>query len=167
MSYHACNACRILVDLSESMKEIVAGKVKADCGPWARSVFKVAGGLIKHDVPSSNGTFALAFGSRIDSREVFDLLGTLEKANEEQSSIQALQSGATLRDMINEVLDILENKGARRVRTWAHMNVLLQVLDITTAATMLYFLQRNPDFAGRFVHEILSYPENASWSVAS
>ncbi|XP_068747200.1 uncharacterized protein [Montipora capricornis] len=145
----------ILVDVSGSMENVGDEAAKADGGPWARSVFKVIDELIKHDVPSSNKTFALAFGSNFHSRQVFDLLGTVEKAKEEQSYIESLMFWRTLQDMINEILDILENEGARRVRTWAHMNVLLQVLDITTAAAMLYFLQRNPDFARRFVHEIL------------
>ncbi|XP_068738578.1 uncharacterized protein [Montipora capricornis] len=145
----------ILVDVSFSMRCSVGDEaVKPNNGPWARSVFKVIDELIKHDVPSSNKTFALAFGSSFDFQEVFDLLGTVEKAKEEQSSKEALKSGRTLRDMINQILDICENKGARRVRKWAHMNVLLEVLDITTAAAMLYFLQRNSEFARRFV-EIL------------
>ncbi|XP_068747385.1 uncharacterized protein [Montipora capricornis] len=146
----------ILVDVSFSMRCSVGDEaVKPNNGPWARSVFKVIDELIKHDVPSSNKTFALAFGSNFHSRQVFDLLGTVEKAKEEQSYIEDLKSERTPREMIDEILYILENEGAPRVRTWAHMNVLLSVIDDTTAAAMLYFLQRNPDFARRFVHEIL------------
>ena len=146
----------ILVDVSGSMMDSVGDEaVKADGGPWARSVFKVINELIKHDVPSSNKTFALAFGSSFHSQQVFDLLGTVEKAKEEQSAIESLEFWRTLEDMINKILDIFENKGARRVRIWAHMNVLLKVLDIKTAAAMLYYLQSNPEFAIRFVSEIL------------
>ena len=144
------------MDVSGSMRNSVGDKEVEDvAGPWVRSVFKVIEELIKHDVPSSNKTFALAFGSKFHSRQVFDLLGTVEKANEEQPSIEYLKTWRTLQDMINEILNILENEGAPRVRTWAHMNVLLSVIDDTTAAAMLYFLQRNPDFTRRFVYDIL------------
>ena len=146
----------ILVDVSGSMRNSVGDKeVEVDAGPWVRSVFKVIEELIKHDVPSSNKTFALAFGSKFHSRQVFDLLGTVEKANKEQPSIEDLKSGRTLEGMINKILNILENEGAPRVRTWAHMNLLLSVIDDNTAAAMLYFLQRNPDFTRRFVYDIL------------
>ena len=147
----------ILVDVSDSMRNSIGDKeVEADGGPWARSVFKVIDELIKHDVPSSNQTFALAFGSRFLSREVFDLLGTLGHANEETLFIEALKSRKIpLRQIINEILDILEKEGAPRVRTWTHMNLLLSVFDDTTAAVMLYFLQGNPEFTRRFVYQIL------------
>ena len=60
-----------------------------------------------------------------------------------------------LRKLINEALDILERNGAVRVRTWGKMDVLLKVLDKTTAAGILYYLQRRPDFTRRFVFECL------------
>ncbi|XP_068738582.1 uncharacterized protein [Montipora capricornis] len=147
----------ILVDVSGSMRNSIGDtEVEADGGPWARSLFQVIDELIKHDVPSSNQTFALAFGSRFLSREVFDLLGTLAHANEETLFIEALKSRKIpLRQIINEILDILEKEGAPRVRTWAHMNLLLSVFDDTTAAVMLYFLQGNPEFTRRFVYQIL------------
>ena len=146
----------ILVDVSGSMRNSVGDeKVEVDGGPWARSVFKVIDELIKHDVPSSNQTFALAFGSNVGSREVFDLLSTVEKANKEQSLIEALKSWTTRRDLINVILFVLECNGAPRVRTWAHMNLLLKVVDDATAAAMVYYLKRNHEFTRRFVHEIL------------
>ena len=143
----------ILVDVSGSMRNTVGGKVEGDNVTWARSIFRVVDELIKHDVSSSNQTFALAFGSPLDS-EVFDLLSTLRQANKEQSAIKAIKSKEK-RQNINEVLDILTANGAPRVRTWAHMNLLLKVVDDTTAAAMLYFLQRNPEFTERFVYDIL------------
>ena len=57
--------------------------------------------------------------------------------------------------MIGEALDILESYGAERVRNWAKMHVLLKVLDEATAAAILYYLQRRPDFARRFVFDCL------------
>ncbi|XP_068678865.1 uncharacterized protein [Montipora foliosa] len=144
----------ILVDVSGSMRNSASGKLKGDNGPWARSVFKVVEELIKHDVPSSNQTFALAFGGRFGS-QVFDFLSTLGKANEEKSAMEALKSEKSKEDIINEGLDILETKGAERVRTWGRMNVLLKVIDDTTAAAILYYLQRSSLFTRKFVYEIL------------
>ena len=143
----------ILVDVSGSMRNTVGGKVEGDNVTWARSIFRVVDELIKHDVSSSNQTFALAFGSPLDS-EVFDLLSTLRQANKEQSAIKAIKSKEK-RQNINEVLDILTANGAPRVRTWAHMNLLLKVVDDTTAAAMLYYLPRNAEFTRRFVYQIL------------
>ncbi|XP_015780938.1 PREDICTED: uncharacterized protein LOC107358880 isoform X4 [Acropora digitifera] len=62
-----------------------------------------------------------------------------------------------LRKLINEALGILERNGAVRVRHWGKMEVLLKVLDETTAASILYYLQRTPnqDFTRRFVFECL------------
>ena len=60
----------------------MGGEVDAEQGNWARSIFKVVDELIKHDVESSNQTFALALGSPSET-EVFDLLGTVRVATEE------------------------------------------------------------------------------------
>ena len=118
----------ILVDVSESMKNSVGGRVEGvadgvetDNGSWARSIFKVVDELIKHDVPSSNQVFALAFGSPFDHSQVFDLLSSLGKANEEQSAIEDLKirkrraqiEKKSLKEIINEVLDILEKKRSK------------------------------------------------------
>ncbi|XP_068678686.1 uncharacterized protein [Montipora foliosa] len=145
----------ILVDVSGSMRNSVSagGRVEGANVTWARSIFNVVDELIKHDVPSSNQTFTLAFGSPLDC-QVFDLLSTLRQAKKEQLAMETLKSKGK-RKIIDEVLSILMENGARRVRTWAHMNILLKVMDHTTAASMLYYLQRNPEFTERFVHDIL------------
>ena len=87
--------------------------------------------------------------------QVFHLLGTARVATKEARTIKDLSSRKGQREMINEALDILERNGAVRVRTWGKMDVLLRVLDKTTAAGMLYYLQRGPDFTRRFVFECL------------
>ena len=145
----------ILVGVSGSMRNSVGGEVDAERGNWARSIFKVVDELIRLDVESSNKTFALALGCPSEP-EVFDLLGTVRLATEEARGIKDLTSGKRLREMIDEALDILQSYGAERVRTWAKMDVLLKVLDKATAAVILYYLQRRPDFARRFVFECLS-----------
>ena len=142
------------MDVSGSMKKSVGGRVEEEGGSWARSIFKVVDELIKHDVSSSNQTFALALGSS-SHPAVFDLLSTVSKAQEEQSSIEKLKSRKNKKALIDEALTILEQHGAERVRTWAKMDVLLRVVDNDTAAAILYFLQKSSDFTRKFVYDCL------------
>ena len=144
----------ILVDVSGSMRNSVGGEVNAERGSWARSIFKVVDELVKHDVESSNQTFALALGCPFEP-EVFDLLGTVRVATREARDIKDLSATQRRTEMIDEALDILESNGADRVRTWAKMDVLLNVLSKHTTAAILYYLQRRPDFTRRFVFECL------------
>ncbi|XP_015778865.1 PREDICTED: uncharacterized protein LOC107356758 [Acropora digitifera] len=144
----------ILVDVSGSMRNNAGSEVNEERVSWARSIFKVVDELSKHDVESSNQTFALALGCPFEP-QVFDLLGTARVATEEARAIKDLSSRKQLRELIDEALDILKINGAIRVRTWAKMDVLLKVLDETTAAGILYYLQRRPDFTRRFVFECL------------
>ena len=148
----------ILADVSGSMRNSAGNGVDEEVGSWARSIFKVVHELIKHDVPSSNKTFALAFGSPSEP-QVFDLLSTVKevqgKVDEKKSCIEDLRSKVSKRDLIEEALTILERNGARRVRTWGKMGVLLKVVDDTAAAGILYYLRKSSDFAKRFVYECL------------
>ena len=142
----------ILVDVSGSMRNSVGDGVDERGGSWARSIFKVVDELIKHDVPSSNQTFALAFGGS-SHPEVFDLLSTVGKAQDDQSSIEDLKSMRSKTALIDEILAILETNGASTVRMWG--GVLPNVIDDTTAAEILYFLKKSSDFTKRFVNECL------------
>ena len=144
----------ILVDVSRSMRNSVGDEVNAERVSRARSIFKVVDELVKHDVESSNQIFALALGCPFEP-QVFDLLGTARAATHELRRIKDLCSRKQLREMIDEALDILERNEAVRVRTWGKMDVLLKVLDDTTAAAILFYLQRRPDFTERFVFECL------------
>ena len=144
----------ILVDVSDSMRNSVSDRVEAKGGSWAKLLLEVVNKLIKDDVSSSNQTFALAFGGLFDP-EVFDLLSTLDKANEEQSFINDLKSWKSHKEIINEVLDSLERNGAESVRWCVRMETLAKVFDATTAAAILYYLERNPNFTERFVYECL------------
>ncbi|XP_044182295.1 uncharacterized protein LOC122963069 [Acropora millepora] len=144
----------ILVDVSGSMRNNAGSEVNEERVNWARSIFKVVDELIKHDVESSNQTFAVALGCPFEP-QVFDLLGTARVATEEARGIKDLSSRKELRELINEALDILERNEAVRVRKWGKMDVLLDVLDQTTAAAILYYLQRRPFFTKRFVFECL------------
>ena len=144
----------ILVDVSGSMRNNAGSEVNEERVSWARSIFKVVDELIKHDVESSNQTFALALGCPFEP-QVFDLLGTVRVAVEEARGIKDLSSRKQLRELIDEALGILERNEAVRVRTWGKMDVLLKVLDKATAAAILYYLQRRPVFTKRFVFECL------------
>lgn len=121
----------ILLDVSGSMRNSVGDGVDEEGGNWARSIFKVVDQLIKHDVSSSNQAFALAFGGS-SHPQVFDLLSTVSNVtqeNEDQSAIKNLKSRRSKREMIDDALAILERNGASRIRTWAKMDVLLDVVD--------------------------------------
>ena len=144
----------VLVDVSGSMRNSAGGELNAEQRSWARSIFKVVDEMIKHDVESSNQTFALALGCPFEP-QVFDLLGTVRVAIEEARGIKDLSSRKQLRELIDETLDILERNGAHSVRYLTE--VLLEVLDKATAAAILYYLQRRPnqDFTRRFVFECL------------
>ena len=144
----------ILVDVSGSMRNNAGSEVNKERVSWARSIFKVVDELIKHDVESSNQTFALALGCPFEP-QVFDLLGTAGVATKVARRIKDLSSRNGLRKLIDKALDILERNGAVRVRHWGKMDVLLKVLDKTTAAGILYYLRRSPDFTRRFVFECL------------
>ncbi|KAL9986941.1 hypothetical protein ACROYT_G001159, partial [Oculina patagonica] len=166
----------ILVDVSGSMRNSVGDGTGVEGGSWVRSIFKVVDELIKHDVSSSNQTFALAFGSP-SHPEVFDLLSTVDKAQEKQSSIGELRSSSSkstvekaqddqssiedlrskrsTESILNEALAILERNGASRVRKWAEMDILLKVVDESTAAAILHFLQKSPYFTEKFVEDCL------------
>ena len=143
----------ILVDVSDSTRNSVRDRVEAEGGRWVTLSLKVVNQLIKDDVSSSNQTFVLAFGRLFDP-EVFDLLSTLNKANEEHF-IKDLKSRKSHEEIINEILDILERNGAVSVRTCVKMKILTEVFNATTAAAILYYLERNPDFTERFVNECL------------
>ena len=148
----------IVVDVSYSMKNSVGDGVNVEGGSWARSIFKVVNELIKHDVSSSNQTFALAVGSP-SHPEVFDLLSTVGKPQKEhlkeQWSIEYLRSERSKESLIHEALTILERNGAPYVRIWAKMDVLLKVVDAATAAEILYFLKKSSEFTKKFVSECL------------
>ena len=141
----------ILVDVSGSMRNNADSEVNKERVSWARSIFKVVDELIKHDVESSNQTFALALGCPYEP-QVFDLLSTARVATEEARAIKDLSSRKTLRELIDEALDILERNEAVRVRKWGKMDVLLDVLDQTTAAAILYYLQQRPFFTLSLIH---------------
>lgn len=144
----------ILLDVSGSMRSSVGGNVEEKGGSWAKSIFKVVDELIKHDVSSSNQTFALALGSS-SHPAVFDLLSTLSKVQEEPSSIEKLKSRKSRIEMIDEALAILTGSGAARVCTWAKRDVLLRVVDDSTIAALLYHLQKSADFTRKFVYDCL------------
>ncbi|XP_044182296.1 uncharacterized protein LOC114970723 [Acropora millepora] len=97
----------ILVDVSGSMSNSVGGEKDAERGNWARSIFKVVDELIKHDVESSNQTFALALGCPFKP-QVFDLLGTVRVATEEARGIKDLSSR---KENSYEWMDLLDTAG--------------------------------------------------------
>ena len=136
------------------MRNSVGDGVDQEAGACSRSIFKAVDELIKHDVPSSNQTFALAFGGSTHLK-VFDLLNTVDKAKDVESSVKDLKSRRSHRQLLDDALTFLERNGARRVRTWGKMDVLLKVIDDTTATTILHLLRKSSDFTHKFVYNCL------------
>ena len=143
----------ILVDVSDPNWKTLSGKREPEGGSWTRFLLRVVNELIHFNVPFSKETFVLAFGEHFDP-EVVDLC-SLVKAKEEQFYIENLTSRKTKEEIIHEVLDILESHGARTVRTLVQNTEVAEFLDTTSAAAILYHLQRSPNFAKRFVDECL------------
>ncbi|CAH1793841.1 unnamed protein product [Owenia fusiformis] len=143
----------ILVDVSGSMEQSIGGRVNEEGGSWARSIFKVIDGLIKHDVSSSNHVFGLGFGASYEP-QAFDLLNTIKRAQSASSVNHQLRSQSKER-ILDDILSILENNGAPRVRKWAKMNVLMSVVKDNEASFILGKLTDGSDFRERFVDTCL------------
>lgn len=137
----------VAVDVSGSMKSSARYSGNQQGWSWARSIFNVIDGLIKHDVSSSNHVFALGFGGSSEP-VAFDLLNTIKKASSKSSSLSKTE-------ILEQILSILECNGAPRVRKWAKMNVLHEVVEHSDASLTLDALKDDPSFRNRFVYECL------------
>ncbi|KAL2093962.1 hypothetical protein ACEWY4_011274 [Coilia grayii] len=141
----------VLLDVSGYMEQSVGDGVKEKGGSWAKSIFKVVDDLIKNDVSESNHVFALGVGGS-GGTAVFDMLNTLNRA---KPSANPMCSRGSKREILEKALTILERKGAPRVRGWAEMSILLDVVMYEEAVMILDRLQHDPIFTRRFVEECL------------
>jgi hypothetical protein len=139
----------ILLDVSGSMKRNIGSGIDEKGGPWAQPIFNVIDDLIEHDLTSENRVFAIGVGAECPSKEIFDVIGTVQRITE------IMQSPATEKH-INNMLDILEKNGARNIRKWARDVTLIQniVSDYMTTL-ILWRLEWDRDFLWMFVHDIL------------
>ncbi len=64
----------VLVDVSGSMSQSIGDRPAEQEGSWARSIFRVVDGLIKHDVSSRNKVFAIAYGAASKPRSLLLIL---------------------------------------------------------------------------------------------
>ena len=140
----------ILLDVSGSMRHSIGEGTDEEGGPWARSIFEVIDSLIKYDIPSDNHVFAIGFGASF-GEEVFDIIGTLKQIPNQDN----VAEGPATPEHINQIFDVLEEAGARRVRKWAEVEVVKKALTDNLAAVFLYKFQCDEPFLKEFVEKIL------------
>ena len=140
----------ILLDVSGSMRHSIGEGTDEEGGPWARSIIEVIDNLIKYDIPSDNHVFAIGFGASF-GEEVFDIIGTLKQIPNQDN----VAEGPATPEHINQIFDVLEEAGARRVRKWAEVEVVKKALTDNLAAMFLYKLQCDEPFLKEFVEKIL------------
>ncbi|CAB3993003.1 Hypothetical predicted protein [Paramuricea clavata] len=132
----------ILLDVSGSMKRNIGSGTDEEGGPWAQSIFNVIDDLIEHDLTSEDRVFAIGVGAEFPGKEIFDVIGTLNRPATE--------------DHINEIFDFLERNGARNIRKWACDFKLIQdVLSDYMATLTLQELKSDEQFVKKFVDEFL------------
>ena len=140
----------ILLDVSYSMRSNIGEGTDEEGGPWASSIFEVIDNLIKYDIPSNNHVFAIGFGASF-GEEVFDIIGTLKQIPNQDN----IAEGPATPEHINQIFDVLEEAGARRVRKWAEVEVVKKALTDNLAAVFLYKFQCDEPFLKEFVEKIL------------
>ena len=149
----------ILVDVSGSMAHNIGDKtVDGSASSWAKSVFEFIDRLIKYDTTSDHRGFAIAFGSNC-YHVVFDVLTTLKRLEEDKTLdtyLKALQNGRHCkRDMIEEMIRILETNGAPRISHLASIDEMNEQIDEFQTAILLSLLKNNSKFRRDYVNQIL------------
>ncbi|CAB3998432.1 Hypothetical predicted protein [Paramuricea clavata] len=132
----------ILIDVSGSMQRNIGSGTDEEGGPWVQSIFNVIDDLIDHDLTSENRVFAIGVGAECRGKEIFDVIGTLNRPATE--------------DHINEIFGILERNGARNIRKWAcNVKLIQDVLSYYMATLTLQELKSDERFVKKFVDEFL------------
>jgi hypothetical protein len=141
----------ILLDVSQSMQRKIESDTGECGGPWAHSIFEVIDDLVAYDVSSENRVFAIGVGANCAKKEIFDIIGTVKRITE------IMQTPATKKH-IKDILDILEENGARNIRKWVRDVTLVQdIVSDYTATIILWKLESDGDFLSKFVHEFLPH----------
>lgn len=151
----------ILLDVSGSMSNNIGSGIDEGGGPWARSIFEVIDNLIKHDVSSDNHVFAIGVGAS-SGGGVFDVIGTLQQFQNQESSVQNTGEAAT-HERINRIFEILETAGARTIRKWAEVHVVREALSDYMAVLFLSKFKSDPQFLEEFVQTCLP-PACRDWA---
>ena len=139
----------MILDVSHSMQSKIESGTGEQGGSWAQSIFEVIDNLVEYDVSSENRVFAIGVGANCPRKEIFDVIGTVQRITE------IMQMPATEKH-INNILDILEKNGARNIRKWAGDVTLIQdTVSDYTATVILWELRSDGDFLSTFVHEFL------------
>ena len=145
----------IIVDVSGSMKDNIGSGTDEESGPWAQSIFKVIDDLIERDVSSDNRVFAIGVGANCTKRQIFDVIGTVQRIGYMKMPDYGKNMPATT-DHIKEVLDLLEKNGSRNIRKWANnVNLIQDTVSDHMAALILAKLESDTQFLSKFVDEFL------------
>ena len=151
----------ILLDVSGSMSSNIGSGIDEEGGPWARSIFDVIDNLIRHDVSSDNHVFAIGVGACSGGR-VFDVIGTVKQFQNQGISVQNTGEPATL-EHINRIFEILERAGARTIRKWAGILVVMEALSDYLAVLFLSKFESDRRFLEEFVQTCLP-PACRDWA---
>ena len=144
----------ILLDVSASIMDNIESGTDEQGEPRARSIFKVIDYFIKHDVSFEGRVFAIGVGGNCASG-IFDFIGSIQQIEDMKMPSYRKNMPAT-EDHINEILDILQKNGARKIRKWTEDITLIQdIVSDHMAALILRRLKSDEQFLGKFVDEFL------------
>jgi hypothetical protein len=144
----------ILLDVSASIMDNIESGTDEQGEPRARSIFKIIDDFIKHDVSFEGRVFAIGVGGNCASG-IFDFIGSIQQIEDMKMPSYRKNMPAT-EDHINEILDILQKNGARKIRKWAEDITLIQdIVSDHMAALILRRLKSDEQFLGKFVDEFL------------
>jgi hypothetical protein len=139
----------ILLDVSRSMRVNIGSGIDGKGGPWAQSIFNVIVDLIEHDLTSENRVFAIGVGAECPSKEIFDVIATVQKIE---------KMPCATKHHIYEIFNILERNGARYIRKWASdISLIETTITDYTARLVLRKLKSDDQFLRKFVDEFLPF----------
>lgn len=140
----------IVCDLSGSMRDNAGGRINEEGGVWARSMFTVIDDLIRNDVTPNNLVVAIGIGASCTD-EIFDVLTTIEQFKDCKNTAQGLTHSA----IVQKIFDILQTEGARNIRKWATIDIVLRSVSYDMSSLFLNMLESNYAFRFVFVNQCL------------
>lgn len=140
----------ILCDVSGSMHLNAGGQFGMEGGTWARSMFNVIEDLIKNDVSPNNRVFTIGIGA-ICGNEIFDILATIEQFKDCENTAQSLTHHA----VVQNLFDLLQSGGARNIRKWATIDLVVRSVSFEFASLCLNLCRSNTTFLRTFVNKCL------------
>ena len=72
----------MILDVSHSMQRKIESGTGERGGSWAQSIFEVIDNLVEYDDSSENRVFAIGVGANCPRKEIFDVIGTVQRITE-------------------------------------------------------------------------------------